>query len=101
MIKTFYISYNDLDISMKDELLEAGEKFVEEQLKQEAIDLSNSTKITEYKSILKYPDWKSIIKDLYDLETDQDLNNFIMSKAEDIITTAFRKVPFELELKFK
>ena len=103
MIKTFYISYNDLDILMKDELLEAGEQWVEEQLKQEALEaIKNNTDIRLFfESVKNNPSWKDITRELYDIETDQDLEYFITEKAEDVITSAFRKVPFELELKFK
>lgn len=93
--KTFYLDFNDLDVDKKEEITEEVEQWIEQQLKLEACGKQAMDFTLELKT------WGEIINDLYDFETDQDRQNFIMEKAQDIITTAFRKIPVSLDLEFK
>ena|SRR3990167_6101378 len=101
MNKTFYKSFNDLNQGAQSEILEEMEQWVEEQLKQEARENleKQAEGIVDDKDFERL--WEQTIKELYDFESDQEINNFIMEKAQDIITTAFKKVPITINLYFK
>ena len=86
MIKTFYMSYTDLDYQVQNDIDSEIEQYVRDELKTEAHNME---------------DWKPFIMELYSFDTDQDLENFVTTKAKDIITSAFRKIPVNIEVEFK